>query len=157
MFGGFGVLSFDYDIVWNRSIRSRENDSGFNTIFNNLADNDFKTSSNFRVGLELRPTSNFYIRGGYAYYGSPYKKDLQDAGKIFDNPIRTTMQNFSAGIGFRVGQNTTLDISYIHSASNYTDYILYSYQVGNFSVDGPLVTDVEQMRNIVSATLVMNF
>lgn len=53
----------------------------------------YRSVVNLRIGAELAATSNFFIRGGFAYYPSPYKSNVAGAmGKtIF----------YTAGVGYK--------------------------------------------------------
>jgi len=92
VFGSYGVISADYEFADYSSIKMKENDSYDTGVFdqeNILISDDFQLASNFRIGMEFRPSPLFAIRAGYSLYQSPERD--------FDQPISF----LSAGVGFR--------------------------------------------------------
>ncbi|MDO8899255.1 MAG: hypothetical protein Q7V19_16510, partial [Bacteroidales bacterium] len=65
--------------------------------------------------------SNFNFRGGYALYGSPYAKDINDG----------MLSNVSLGIGYSE-KNFGLDLAWVNGRMN-QDYYLYSSE--NFTTN----------------------
>ncbi len=84
-----------------------ELDSDYRSLLdeNRFIQNDYRQTINYHLGIEGNiPNSNMFVRGGYAYYPSP----LQDAPTDYDKKV------YSGGVGFRVGYNTFLDVTYLH-------------------------------------------
>ncbi len=99
----YGLLSFDYEYVDYRSINLSNNSNGYDfTADNDAISKGLKATNNLRAGGELRLGSVF-IRGGYAYYASPY------ASSEYNKDANSTI--YSGGIGFR-NNNFVLDFSY---------------------------------------------
>ncbi len=74
----------------------------------------YKNNFNFRIGSEIKLTSNWMARAGTAYYGSPYKNEFADEnGKTLVTPSRFIV---SGGIGYRTNKYF-LDFT-ISSATN---------------------------------------
>jgi hypothetical protein len=76
-----------------------QQEDAVNTVINNT----FRNTLNFRVGAELK-LNEIGIRGGFAYYGSPYKNSNIDASRM----------QFSGGVGYRA-KLWFLDLAYVHS------------------------------------------
>lgn len=98
-----GAISADYELVDYSSARLHAPDYSF-AEENNAITNNYKPTSNLRVGTEwkINPIS---LRAGYAYYGSPYTSSVDNDG---------SRSVYSAGIGFREKQ-FSLDFTYVFS------------------------------------------
>ncbi len=72
----------------------------------------YQPVNNFRMGTEWR-FGLADLRAGYAFYGNPYTRNLNDASR----------QAYSGGVGFRFG-NMMLDLAYVYSKMN-KDYYFY--------------------------------
>ena len=109
----FAVISFDYELT-DYSWASYGNSYSVNPDYaNRLIDNTFTIAHNFKVGAEYR--YNFLsFRAGAAYYGSPFKSDIQDS-------YTTT---YSAGLGFNFNE-IFLDLAYLYQ-QNSVDYYMYT-------------------------------
>ncbi len=113
-----GVISVDYEFIDYTSIRFRETDGGYDFDYENKVIQDvYRPTGNLKAGAELR-FGQFMIRGGYAYYGSPYAsgQDNEDAG----------YSAYSAGFGFRE-RSFFLDFGYVMTTQE-ENYYLYQYE-----------------------------
>ncbi len=73
---------------------------------NRILQQEYRETLNYHLGGEiLIPNSNLFLRGGYAVYPSPIKNAIEEMDKIV----------YSGGIGFKIGNNTYLDITYLRS------------------------------------------
>jgi hypothetical protein len=109
IFQQYGLLSFDYEYVDYRNINLSNNSNGYVfTPDNDAINKGLRATNNIRAGGELRLGSVF-VRGGYAYYASPYasSEDNKDANTNI----------YSTGIGFRK-DNFVLDLSYSYLTRN---------------------------------------
>jgi long-subunit fatty acid transport protein len=87
---------------------------------NDSFQNDYRAVLSYAAGVELKllRDGKLMLRGGYRYLPSP----LTDVGKEYDKVF------YSAGIGLRIDQNSTLEIGYVRgiwkteTAYTYTDY-----------------------------------
>ena len=96
----------------------------------------FKSNVNVKGGAELR-LGLIYLRGGIAYYGSPYKKDyLSEFNKSYQG-----VMNYSGGIGFRA-RSFYMDAAYSYMKFPQRDPILYQTfdDQGLFNVVSPMKT-----------------
>jgi hypothetical protein len=105
-FQKLGMLSFDYEYVDYTAMRFRNRESGtdFDTD-NQMIEDTYKPVSNLRAGAEIK-LGSFALRGGYAHFGSPYKKGTENE--------KADYSNLSAGIGLRE-KNFSFDLGYVHS------------------------------------------
>ncbi|XZF14258.1 OmpP1/FadL family transporter [Chitinophagaceae bacterium MMS25-I14] len=111
MLGKIGFITADYEYVNYHSMRysfSGTDDFGndfkdYQSAVNQLIKDTYKGASNFRAGVEIR-LDQLSLRGGFGYYGSPYKNSFSGADRL----------DFSAGLGFRF-THTFIDLAYVHS------------------------------------------
>jgi hypothetical protein len=120
IFKQYGLISVDYEYVDYSSGRLRSGDFDYFNE-NEAVTTRFKAASNLRIGAELKLMNAYYVRGGYAMYGSPYVSGEPNAGK--------NLNIFSGGVGFR-DQKYYMDLGFAYSGWNQT-YFLY----GNQSAD----------------------
>lgn len=116
--GKRALINFDYEYIDYSNAKLRADDYDFDFVENQAIKTSYSTSSNFRVGAEYN-LGVAAIRGGYAYYGSPYRNDLNDGSTQF----------FTGGLGFRA-QNLFVDIAYLRSIKM-EDYYLYTLNSQN--------------------------
>ena len=55
----------------------------------------YKNNINFKIGSEIKLNGNWMLRGGAAYYGTPYK----------DESLKASRMVLSGGIGYRTNRN----------------------------------------------------
>ncbi|MDD3878264.1 MAG: hypothetical protein PHT69_16720 [Bacteroidales bacterium] len=110
--GEYGLLSADYEFVDYSEARLRSKSYKFFDE-NEAIQMNYKAQSNIRIGGEVR-LDPINIRGGYALYGSPYNKGLNDAEKT----------SISFGVGIR-DKHYFLDVAYVYSECS-EDYYLYN-------------------------------
>ena len=109
-----GLISVDYESVNYASTRLHEK-GGFYGVFdeeNALMSRSFNNAHILRVGAELRITDRVALRGGYQNY-SP---TVQHAA---------SRSAYSAGIGFNLGQATTLDFAWTKLSAQSDNFQLY--------------------------------
>jgi hypothetical protein len=117
-----GLIGVDYEFVDYRSATLRSDK--YKYIEENKAIRDkYMEGSNIRVGTEwkLAPVS---LRGGAAYYTSPFKKGTGNDGSRMD---------YTAGIGFRE-ENFFIDFAYVYSQTS-ENYYFYDATVTSPSVN----------------------
>ncbi len=131
----FGMVSMDYELVDYGGARFSETGDGYDyTEHNTDIRNYLRMANNFRVGAEFR-VSMLYLRGGYAYYGSPWEEGDYNSGK--------SKNMIAGGVGLRTGR-FVIDFGYSSLFAPQT-YILYTaptetsiadidYTTNNFSL-----------------------
>lgn len=115
--GKMGCVSAEYEFVDYSEARLRSIDYKFFDE-NEAIQKKYTAAHNFRVGTEwnLLPVQ---LRGGFAYYGNPYKSNINDATKMV----------FSGGIGLR-DKYYFLDFTGAYTMYD-EDYYLYGPQYVN--------------------------
>ncbi len=166
-FGNRALISADYDVVWYNDMRMHEDYDSLNDAFANDVKYDFGASHNYRLGLEVRPLDNLYLRGGYAYYGTPFNSDAMkevNNGNPFFGLYKTYTDNISLGAGVRFPSGSTLDFAWVMSNAHYTNHYLYYFyyqRTGDtpltMNVNSPAIKDSKQTKNLISATYTMHF
>lgn len=120
-----GFISAEYEMVDYGASRFRAERFSSNpysfTNENQAISNNYRSTNNLRFGTEWR-LKPFYVRGGYAVYGSPFKPD-----KTISKPQRYT---YSGGIGYRSPSNSNGVSFYLDFGLSVTqwdeDYYMYS-------------------------------
>lgn len=111
------VFSADYELVDYRMARLSNGIENYNYYDENQTiKNSLKTTSNLRLGAELRIT-NIYLRTGYGVYGSAFKKDESNRDLNYNS--------ISFGVGFRQ-QNFFFDIGFTNLSYNQQMYLYYN-------------------------------
>ncbi len=154
--GKVGFISADLDYT-DYSSGSLRSSSGFNDYFqepNSQVLRLYKSAVNLRIGTELRKDI-FRVRGGFAYYGSPYT-DL--ASKYLENDL-TTIGTASAvrrfitfGLGIRQ-PNYFVDVSLVNQHQNDK---FSPYTVSDDTIFVPTVTSAKN-GNQIMLTMGFNF
>jgi hypothetical protein len=111
-----GLASVDYEYVNYADMKMRNGSSGYDYDYENRTiEENYRSVSNIRVGGELC-YEKYAFRGGFAYYGNPYKSDV-------DKDI--TAYVYSAGFGLR-GASAYLDFAYTFNMQKDKSYMYYS-------------------------------
>lgn len=139
LFGGKGLISVDYDYVPYDGLRviALRNDQGSEPWARNLNDRVallFRSSNNLRVGGEyvIGPLA---VRAGYAYWGSPYRDEVNTGGGDL------SQRDFTLGVGTRV-DNFSLDVSFVRS---FWKSYRAPYVVDNLPEDGVLFSNARTL------------
>lgn len=136
VFKDFGLISLDYEHVNYSSMRFRDGGDGYDYANENEGIKDaYQNVNNIRVGGEVK-VSNIFLRGGYAFYPSPYKD-----GYLNKNANRSII---SSGIGYR-SHNFFIDASYMYSIQK-EKYVFYDLNnvnpVSTKTTEGKLLVTV---------------
>ncbi len=114
--GKHALLSFDYEMTDHTSAKINSKD-GYNRHFDLLNEDiqeQFKTTHNFKAGVEIKPVPYIAIRGGAAYFDSPVKKEFVDV-----EPIKWMA---TAGLGIK-NKNFFFDVAYALKLNESNYYI----------------------------------
>ena len=110
------MISVDYEYLDYSNLRLRHGVNGYNyTSENDQIQNTYKSTFNLKAGAEVR-LSGIYLRGGFGYYGSPYKSTEINKNAYY--------LSYSGGIGIRE-DNYFFDIAYVYT-SHSEKYTLYN-------------------------------
>jgi len=144
------AADIDYEYVDYRQMlyRSKPDDalSDF-SVQNNDIRNYMRPTQNVRLGTELK-LGNFYLRGGAAYYMSPYIQETNNNKYVTANKDHYTLV-YNAGIGFRQN-NVFFDLG----------YSLYQMKESIFLYDALTLTEpanLTYVSNRVIATIGFKF
>ncbi|MEI8201531.1 MAG: hypothetical protein WCH34_00850 [Bacteroidota bacterium] len=99
--GPWGLISADYEYVNYSDASIHSETDEFVDVNQNIREG-YRGTGNIRVGTEWS-IDIFKIRGGFAYYGSPYKNTNIDASKMY----------FTGGFGFRQ-KSFFADFTYVY-------------------------------------------
>jgi hypothetical protein len=106
LFGPYGFFTFDYEYVDYGSSRvtfgSSAYEKDYQRYVNNTIKSTYQGAHNVRTGVEIR-IENFMLRGGFGYYGDPYKSSTVNGEHI----------DISGGLGFRFA-NAFVDLGFVH-------------------------------------------
>lgn len=107
------------------------------TTENQQIDNLYRPVLNYKVGVEGRITPQFYLRGGFAYYQSPYKanKGVPQYPKMF----------YTGGFGYNLGK------FYVDAAA-----VFASYQREYYAYD-PSLGGSKSTQSFLNAQYVVTF
>jgi len=115
--GEYGLISGEYEYV-NYGTASFHENGQADTAVNKQIKNSFISPVNVRIGTEWR-IQKFRIRGGFGYYGSPYKSGINTG----------EMMVISGGVGYRA-QHYFVDLAYSWRQSK-EDYYFYDATLVN--------------------------
>lgn len=136
-FRGIGLITADYERAWYNGMRLRG--TGSFTVEDDMRQEirtNYQAANNFRVGLELKPLDNFFLRGGYASYG----RCIQSDALIAWQPEIKSYENFSGGIGYRFDA-MYIDFTYVRSCYKYADHDIFFFQDGDFIIDSGIISN----------------
>ena len=133
--GGWAVIGVDAELVNYSTINMlphKDYQGG-----NDEISDGFKNALNLKAGVEFRlgPVS---LRGGTAYYGSPYKNSYETGGlPMFDDAVSNKgTVSYSGGVGFRARS------FYMDAAYSYMQHPKYYYDM--YEVPEKMVSSVFQ-------------
>jgi long-subunit fatty acid transport protein len=106
-----GFISADLEFVNYAATRFYSNDydkatSDYYNLINDVVKTSYKNNINFKLGSEIKLNNNWMVRGGTAYYGSPYK----------DETLKAARMVLSGGIGYRTNRNF-IDFTIVSSST----------------------------------------
>lgn len=179
-FGESGVLAFDYEYADYGGIRARGSDYDgyvydddtytYKQQYKDQVKNDFRGAHALRVGGEMRPSDNLFIRAGGSYTIEGLAREFMDGKSVFETPLPKSSLALSAGLGFRLSSSSSLDLTYVYSRTKHTRYDLYSYdyQVGSdgahmvdpidgVQVDNVSINSIDLSRDRHNVMLSLNF
>lgn len=150
--GKHGFVTADYEYAAYNSMKYNFNnsDQAYERQVNNAIKDTYKGTHNFRLGIEGK-LENYAIRGGFAYYSSPYKNSSDFGGDRMD---------FSAGVGGRWG-SFFADLTYVHIMQNVSEFAYPIITAPNQTLgirSTPVdLADLKYGNNMVALTLGVKF
>ena len=138
LIGQTGMITTDVEYMNYGKSRLKSNLYSFEDVNNEIKD-ALGHTFNLRFGTEWR-MRQFFVRGGTAYYGSPYG---------FGNS-ENSIKKLSAGIGYATMGGIYWDFAYELSESKST-FTPYSYYIDGENIVGPVTQ--HRWRNKLVATM----
>jgi hypothetical protein len=108
--GKTGLISADYEYVDYSTAKFSSGGYGFSSENADIR-SLYTTSSNIRLGTEWK-VMNFAVRGGFAYYGSPFAENGNDA----------SIKSYSLGAGYKE-KNFYMDLAWVYSDKTEDQYL----------------------------------
>ncbi len=144
LLGNRAIVSVDYQRDWYNRMRMTSAPYGINIYdYENQSEIYFKATNTLRIGGEFRVTPNVSLRAGYGFSSSIVAND--DIVYAPASPTIESTKYYSAGVGFAVNHNCTIDFAYMRHISNYTDFQL-------FGIDGGQIYSLNIARNNFAMT-----
>ena len=101
IFGKSGLVSVDYEYVDYNNMKFTDGEDGYSFSPENQDISDYyKSVGNWHIGAEYRVSPQFSLRGGYEYFPSPYKDNVD--GNYQPNSDNTDW-SYSFGFGYQQG------------------------------------------------------
>ncbi|MDR0384567.1 MAG: outer membrane protein transport protein [Prevotellaceae bacterium] len=143
IFGKIGLISVDYELTGNSSMRIRDNiiNDGYISSRNDAIRHNYRNTSNVRVGAEINLPRGLMLRAGFNYFQSPYK----------DSSFDFSRYAYSGGIGYR-GKYFFTDLAYTLNTGKYhfIPYKVNDYRVRNADSDSKAVENLKVGRIIAT-------
>ena len=120
--GQYAVLSVDYQYDAYRALKLNYSpvDTGYTS---DTFHNSLKGTHTIRAGIEAKPMPWLALRAGGGYKSKVLRGDYDFVA--LSEPVADTMWYASAGVGFRLGEVTSIDLAYQYRNTRYSDY--YSF------------------------------
>ncbi len=143
--GNIGLVSLDAEFL-NYSKNEMTPNKDYSGV-NDMISNDYKNAVNLKAGTEFK-VGPMSLRAGMAYYGTPYKDDLD----IFDDEVKNKSTfSYSGGIGFRARS------FYMDAAYSYTKFPKYYYDLYEKAKYQFVSSPMQKIRNKVVLTFGFKF
>ena len=134
-FGPYAVISADYEYSASRALKwnyTPANPGYANDIFRN----NLKATHTLRAGIEAKPLPWLSLRAGGGYRSKSLANSYDFVA--FSEPVADKLWYASAGLGFRLGKVTSIDVAYQYRKTTYTDYYSFFTQLGDTPNASPL-------------------
>lgn len=127
IFGQYVVLSADYQYDAYRALKLNyaPTETGYT---NDVFHYGLKGVHTLRAGLEAKPLPWLALRVGGGYKSRVLSKNYDFVA--FSEPVADTMWYASAGLGFRLGKVTSIDLAYQYRNNRYSDYYSFHTSLG---------------------------
>ena len=133
--GPYAVFSADYEYNAYRALKWNYTpaDTGYtNATFHSSLQN----THTIRAGIEAKPLPWLSLRVGGGYRSKLFANTYDFVA--FSEPVADKMWYASAGLGFRLGDVTSIDLAYQYRNNRYTDYYSFHTQLGDIPNASPL-------------------
>ncbi len=136
----FAIVSADVEYIDYSSMRLRKGGDGYNFYEENQGiEAIYRKTLNVKTGAEFRLNS-LYLRGGFGYYGSPYKES--------EINYDAHQYNYTAGIGFRE-KHFSADLAW--------NYKVYDERYILYNLDKPYASNLDSRTSRFLLTFAFRF
>jgi long-subunit fatty acid transport protein len=151
--GPYAIISADYEYSAYRALGwdGTPTDTGYSnaTIHSSL-----KGTHSVRGGIEAKPAPWLSLRVGGGFRSSVLNSNYDIVA--FSEPVADKLWYASAGLGFRLGQVTSIDVAYQYRNTRYSDYYTFRTQLGNTPNESPLY-GLDILNHNVAVTFAFRF
>jgi hypothetical protein len=125
------ILAADYELAWHNHIRLRGVSESTIESSRREANDFYAPAHSVRAGVEILASDEIALRlgGGYNFGFMRQSEDLVANDPIlrdfYANSAILGGYTITGGLGFNIGRNGYLDITYLYNRTNYTDYELF--------------------------------
>jgi long-subunit fatty acid transport protein len=115
---------------------------------------NLRNTHTLRAGIEGKLLPWLALRAGGGFRSRILKKDFDTVR--FSEPMADKYWYASAGIGFRLGEVTSIDLAYQYRNTRYTDY--YSYHTENeYGVNESAVYGLDLINHNIALSFAFRF
>ena len=133
--GQYAVISADYEYNAYRALKWNYTpaDTGYT---NDTFRNNLKGTHTVRAGIEAKPMPWLAVRVGGGYRSKLLANSYDMVA--FSEPVADELWYASAGVGFRLGKVTSIDLAYQYRNTRYSDYYSFYTKLGDIPNASPL-------------------
>lgn len=151
--GRYAVISADYQYDAYRSLKLNyaPADTGYT---NDVFRDNLKGVHTVRAGVEAKPIPWLSLRVGGGYRTNVLRDNYNFV--YYSEPIAGDMWYASAGLGFRLGKVTSIDLAYQYRNTRYSDYYSFYTKLGDTPNMSPLY-GLDILNHNVALTFAFRF
>lgn len=151
--GQYAVFSVDYQYDAYRSVKLKyaPADTGYT---NDVFKDGLKGVHTIRAGVEAKPLPWLSLRVGGGYKSNVLSAEYDFVA--FSEPVADRLWYASAGLGFRLGQVTSIDLAYQYRNTRYSDYYSFYTQIGDTPNYSPIY-GLDIIRHNIALTFAFRF
>jgi hypothetical protein len=152
-FGPYAIISADYQFDAYRSLKVNYTpaDTGYTNM--DFREN-LRNTHTLRAGIEGKLLPWLALRAGGGFRSRILKKDFDTVR--FSEPMADKYWYASAGIGFRLGEVTSIDLAYQYRNTRYSDY--YSYHTENeYGVNESAIYGLDLINHNIALSFAFRF
>ena len=133
--GQYAAISVDYqyDIYRTLKLNYAPTDTGYSS---DSFRSNLRNTHTLRGGLEVKPAPWLSLRAGGGFRTKVLSNNYDFID--FSEPIADKMWYASAGLGFRLGKVTSIDLAYQYRNTRYSDYYSFYTKLGDTPNASPL-------------------
>ena len=120
--GQSALISADYEVMNYKNMLFADRNGSSNSITNDYIQEDYTWAHTFKLGTEVKSSTQLAFRAGYALQTSPMRENLANnnvevlpAGTIPHFTVTSKPVNYiTAGVGYRFNQNFYTDLAWVY-------------------------------------------